>query len=87
MFDSIIHQSFILIVLISGVPLVAASAFGLLIAIVQGATSVQEQSITYLVKLIAVSAVLATCGSWFFSELSAFIQESFQSMLYIGRGR
>lgn len=86
MFDSIIHQSFMLIILVSGIPLVAASILGLLIAIVQGATSVQEQSITYLVKLLAVSGVLATCGSWFFSELSTFVQESFQSMLYIGRG-
>ena len=85
MFDSVIHQSFILILVIGGLPLIAASVFGLIVAILQSATSVQEQSIGYLVKLAAVSGVLAIFGSWFFSQLSSFIQHCLQSMVYVGR--
>lgn len=47
-----------LIVLLSAPPILAAAAAGLLVAIVQSATQLQEQTIQYAVKLCAVVVAL-----------------------------
>ena len=59
MFDLWLEDAFWLVVILSGVPLAAASLAGLVVAVLQSATQIQEQSITYAVKFVAATAALA----------------------------
>lgn len=80
MFEVYIKQSLIMIALFSGIPLLVSSIAGLLVSVIQAATQIQEQSVSHLVRFVAVGAVIALFGPWFFSEISEFIQQTLASI-------
>lgn len=45
---------------------------GLIVAILQAATSIQEQTLTFLPKLLVILIVLALLGGWMFGSLSDY---------------
>lgn len=45
---------------------------GLIIAIVQGATSIQEQTLTFLPRMVLTLVMVAVMGSWMITELLAW---------------
>ena len=47
----------------------AALIVGLLVALFQATTSIQEQTLTFLPKMLTILAMLALFGGWMFSEL------------------
>ncbi len=55
--------------IISGIPLLAASLSGLLVAMVQSATQIQEQSIVFTVKLVVGGGCLYFTGDWCLEQL------------------
>ncbi len=63
-----IFEVFILAAPVLGVALV----IGLIVAIFQATTSIQEQTLTFLPKMMAMLAVLALLGGWMFSQLSGY---------------
>ncbi|MCQ2612920.1 MAG: flagellar biosynthesis protein FliQ [Treponemataceae bacterium] len=58
--------------------LIAAIVIGLIIAIFQATTSIQEQTLTFAPKLFAVLAVLALLGGWMFASLRTYTTNIFQ---------
>ena len=42
---------------------------GLIVAIFQATTSIQEQTLTFLPKILSMLAVLALIGGWMFSHI------------------
>jgi flagellar biosynthetic protein FliQ len=59
--------------LIITAPLMAVTlAVGLLISVIQVVTQVQEQSLTFIPKLIAAVVVLVVCGPWMLKRLIGF---------------
>lgn len=60
-----IEEVFILILPV----LSAALVIGLVVAIFQATTSIQEQTLTFLPKLVVILVVLALLGSWMFSDI------------------
>ena len=58
---------------------------GLIISIFQTITSINEQTLTFLPKLLAIFAVLILAGSWILNSLSSFTTELFMNFSrYIG---
>ena len=57
--------------------LVSALVVGLIIAIFQATTSIQEQTLTFLPKLLVMLAVIALLGGWMFTSLSGYTIELF----------
>ncbi len=49
--------------------LISALIVGLVVAIFQATTSIQEQTLTFLPKLLIMLLVLALLGGWMFSSL------------------
>jgi flagellar biosynthetic protein FliQ len=45
---------------------------GLVVAILQATTSIQEQTLTFVPKVIAILVVLAFLGGWMFSSLGDY---------------
>ena len=56
----------------SGPAVGAATAVGVVIALVQALTQVQEQTLGFAVKLVVVSAVLILTMTWVGSEMLRF---------------
>ena len=86
MIESYLRAAFILVAVISGIPLVISSISGLLVAILQAATQVQEQTSSYLVKFGAVSITLVILSSWIGNEMLNFTRELLGSLVPLARG-
>ena len=56
----------------------AALIIGLIVAIFQATTSIQEQTLTFLPKLIVILLVLALLSGWMFSELRDYTVKLFE---------
>ena len=69
-----------------GFTCVAGAAFiiGLIVAIFQATTSIQEQTLTFLPKLIVILAVIFLLGGWMFSTLSDYTRTLFDAISNIG---
>jgi type III secretion protein S len=50
-------------------PVIVATLVGLLISLVQALTQIQEQTLSFAVKLICVAVVLVTSAGWYGGEL------------------
>ena len=53
------YQALILILLLSGPPIIISTVLGLMVAIFQAATQIQEQTLSFTVKLFAVVFTLS----------------------------
>lgn len=57
---------------------------GLIVAILQATTQIQEQTLAFVPKIFAVLAAIAVFGPWILSTVIDFVTELFQSIpLYI----
>ncbi len=52
--------------------LLVAMAVGLIIAIIQATTSIQDQTLTFVPKILAILAVLAALFGWMITRLMNF---------------
>ena len=59
----------------TSVPLLLVSMIvGLIISLFQTLTSIQEQTLTFVPKLIAIMIALMIMGNWLLSEIVSFMQ-------------
>ena len=65
--------------------LLSALIVGLVIAILQATTSIQEQTLTFVPKVFAILLVLALLGSWMFSSLRDYTIELFRRIPEMAR--
>jgi flagellar biosynthetic protein FliQ len=73
-------------VLLLACPLLfAALTVGLVVAILQATTSIQEQTLTFVPKIIAILVVLAFLGGWMFTSLGNYTVRLFQMIPSMAR--
>ena len=75
-----IQQVFVLIFPV----LSAALIIGLVVAIFQATTSIQEQTLTFLPKLLVILLVRALIGGWMFTTLAEYTRTLFSYIQEIG---
>ncbi|MFC2330009.1 MAG: flagellar biosynthesis protein FliQ [Treponema sp.] len=63
----------------------AALIIGLVVAIFQATTSIQEQTLTFLPKLIVILAVIALLSGWMFTEMREYTVALFRMIPRIAR--
>lgn len=63
------QQGLWMAIMMAAPPLVIATACGLVVSLVQAVTQIQDQTLPYVVKLVAVSVTLATMGRWIGVEI------------------
>ena len=72
-FSVYLMRSGVLQVLIMSAPvLLIGMAVGLIIAIFQATTSIQEQTLSFVPKIAAILISLILCGPWIFSSMRQF---------------
>jgi len=71
------YQGLLLILILSGPPILVSMFFGILVAIFQAATQIQEQTLAFTVKLVAVTLTLMFLGGWLGAQIMAFANNIF----------
>jgi type III secretion protein S len=79
------QQALWLGILFSAPPLLAAAVFGLGVSLFQAVTQIQDQTLPYVVKLVAVCVTLGLIGRWIGSELIRLTELGFSMVPYVGR--
>lgn len=76
---SVTMEALWLVLLLSAPPIIAASAVGLLVAIVQAATQLQEQTLQYTLKFFAVVITLFVTAGLLAGSLFTFTDTIFSN--------
>ena len=74
------RQALELTLLISAPLFIAALATGLIISIFQAATQINEQTLSFVPKLIAMFLTLVFAGPWMIQLFTDYIQRLFNSI-------
>ena len=65
--------------------LLSALLVGLIVAIFQATTSIQEQTLTFVPKIIAILLVLGFLGGWMFTSLGDYTVQLFKMIPRMAR--
>lgn len=76
-FVSLTNDALWLVLILSAPPIIVASVAGLLVAIVQAATQIQEQTLQYTVKFFAIVLTLFLTASLLASSLYRYSDRIF----------
>ena len=74
------RQALELTLLVSAPLFIAALVTGLVISIFQAATQINEQTLSFVPKLIATFITLVLAGPWMITMLTEFIRRLFESI-------
>lgn len=75
MIMGIITKALSTALMVAGPILIIALVIGLLVSVFQAATQIQEQTLTFVPKLIAIATILIFGGSWMLNKLVVFTNE------------
>ena len=79
----IFTQTLVLIIKVSAPMLLVSLVVGLIVSILHTVTSIQEQTLTFVPKLLAIFLTLILAGNWILTMLKEFIIELFQFQTYL----
>lgn len=69
---SIVKEALYTSMLVGGPILILSLIVGLLVSVFQATTQIQEQTLTFVPKLIVIALTLALGGNWMMQELIKF---------------
>jgi flagellar biosynthetic protein FliQ len=75
---ALLQRGVLQVLLIASPLLLSALLVGLIVAILQSATSIQEQTLTFVPKIFTILIILALLGGWMFRSLREYTLELFQ---------
>ena len=70
---AIANQALYVIIKVSAPVLLVSMAVGLIISIFQTVTSIQEQTLTFVPKVLAIFLMIMLVGHWMLTEMSNFM--------------
>lgn len=73
------YQALLMILILSGPPILISMTLGLLVAIFQAATQIQEQTLSFTIKLFAVIGTLMVLGGWIGGQILSYASTIFQN--------
>lgn len=73
------YQALLLILILSGPPIFISMIFGLSVAIFQAATQIQEQTLSFTVKLVAVILTLMIMGGFLSAQITQYASTIFEN--------
>lgn len=82
---SIAERAIWIILLTSGPLLLIALISGLAVSIFQATTSIQEQTLAFVPKIVAVFIGIIFFGPWMLSQITSYAKDIFENLIrYIG---
>lgn len=77
---SLSYQALMLILILSAPPILISMVLGLLVAIFQAATQIQEQTLSFTVKLFAVILSIVMLGGWLSGQVIQYTTTIFNGI-------
>ena len=76
----VVREGLYLVLLVSAPPLAVSLVVGLLVNVMQASTQLQDHTISFVPKLVAVLATLALAGPWIGQQLVRFTSVLLQAL-------
>jgi flagellar biosynthetic protein FliQ len=73
-------QAMSLALKVAGPLLLVGLVIGLLVSIFQAVTQIQEQSLTFIPKIVGVAALIVILGPWMLGQLISYAQNLYLSI-------
>ncbi|MBI5272979.1 MAG: type III secretion system export apparatus subunit SctS [Chlamydiia bacterium] len=80
------YQALMLILILSGPPILISMVLGLFVAVFQAATQIQEQTLSFTVKLFAVILTIVLLGGWLGGQIMQYTTTIMTSIPRWGAG-
>ena len=77
---NIAEQAILTTLLIAGPLLVLALVIGLIVSIFQATTQIQEQTLAFIPKIVAVLVGLVIFGPWMLTKILSYTENIFSSL-------
>ena len=74
------QQGLYTLLMVAAPMLLTILAVGLIVSIVQAATQIHEQTLSFVPKVLAAVAVLAIAGPWMLTTLVEYLQRMLQAI-------
>ena len=88
--NTVLHiasQALVLIAELAGPALVVSLAVGLVVALFQAVTSIQEFTLTFLPKVVAIGIVLLVLGHWMLGIAVSYTEQLYGSIPHVIAGQ
>ena len=80
----ILRGTFMLVVKIGAIPMLTVLATGLVVSLIQAVTQINEQTLAFVPKVMALLLVLSLTGHYLFTSLSDFTVLDFDRIVAAG---
>lgn len=78
----IAREAIFLIIKVASPILIVSLSVGLIVSILQTVTSIQEQTLTFVPKLISILLVVMIFGNWMLTSVKEFLVELISNFSY-----
>jgi flagellar biosynthesis protein FliQ len=82
---TLLQRGVLQVLMIASPLLISALVIGLIVAILQATTSIQEQTLVFVPKVIVILLVLAVLGGWMFTSLGDYTKQLFNMIPSMAR--
>jgi flagellar biosynthesis protein FliQ len=79
----ILREGLLLVLIISAFPLAASMLVGFVVSLFQATTQIQEQTLSFVPKMLAIFLTLAIAGPWMLWQAVRFTTAIFDSIALI----
>ena len=79
------HQA-MMVGLLLAAPLLVALAVGLVVSLFQAATQINESTLSFIPKLLAVAATLVIAGPWMLTTMLDYLRQTLLHVATLGAG-
>ena len=80
---TLLREGLFLVLLLSAAPMLASLVIGLTVSMFQAVTQLQEQTLSYVPKLIGVFITIAFVGPWMITQSVRFAQTLFDTIAVV----
>jgi len=80
MLQELLSRMFLIVAVLTAGPLVAGSIVGLIVSVIQASTQLQEQTISFILRLSTLVVVSAILAPWGGEQIVLFTQEVLMSL-------
>ncbi|MEJ2639038.1 MAG: type III secretion system export apparatus subunit SctS [Desulfosarcinaceae bacterium] len=75
------HKALMLVLLLSLPPIIVAAVVGILVSLVQAVTQIQDQTLSFAFRLVAVIITLMVTVSWLGQQVLVFATNIFENII------
>lgn len=79
----ILREGLLLVLILSAAPMLAGMITGLVVSVLQATTQIQEQTLSFVPKMLAIFLTLAIAGPWMLWQAVKFATAIFESIALI----